>query len=139
MLLSSALFQCSGLNVQAFNFCPQRVFLLIRLLHTNVIERSSTLPAFQHFGTRFLYPTVMNCYATVTNPIRQLSAPWDSYEFYPTVIKSMWQLSALSGSFDLYLTVICSIRQLSSISNSYWLYTTVTYPIRQLLALCDSY
>ena len=40
LLLSSALFQCSGLNVQAFNFCPQRAFLLIRLLHTNLsLER----------------------------------------------------------------------------------------------------
>ena len=148
LLLSSALFKYSNLPSTFFPSYPGAA---------HVFERSK-LPAFQHFGTRFLYPTVMNCYATVTNPIRQLLALCDSYEPYPTVINASdnyqryWQLSVLYDSYQLYAAVISSIRQLSALCHSNWpyatvmsptdsyrLYATVTSPIRQLLALCDSY
>ena len=95
LLLSSALFKYSNLPSTFFPSYPGAA---------HVFERSK-LPAFQHFGTRFLYPTVMNCYATVTNPIRQLLALCDSYESYPTVISSMRQLWGLCDSYESYPTV----------------------------------
>ena len=143
LLLSSALFKYSNLPSTFFPSHPGAA---------HVIERRSKLPAFQHFGTRFLYPTVMNCYATVTNPIRQLLTLRDSYEPYPAVINAMRQLLALSNSYQLYATVmalchsyqsyppvVSSMRQLPVLPSSYQLYATVISPIRQLLALCDSY
>ena len=105
----------------------------------HMVERRSKLFAFQHFGTHFLYSTVMNCYATVTNLIRQLSDLCNSYESYLTVIKSMRQLSALSDSYDLCSTVIHSFHQLSALCDSYQLYATVINTMRQLLALSASY
>ena len=130
LLLSSALFKYSNLPSTFFPSYPGAA---------HVFERRSKLPAFQHFGTRFLYPTVMNCYATVTNPIRQLLALCDSYESYPTVISSMRQLWGLCDSYESYATVISSMRQLSVLSNSYGLYATVMRSMRQLSALSDSY
>ena len=123
LLLYSALFKYSNLPSTFFPSYPGAA---------HVFERRSKLPAFQHFGTRFLYPTVMNCYATVTNPIRQLLALCDNYESYPTVISSMRQLSVLCDSYELYATAMRSMRQLSALSDSYQLYATVISPIRQL-------
>ena len=100
LLLSSALFKYSNLPSTFFPSYPG---------DPHVFERRSKLPTFQHFGMRFLYPTVMNCYATVTNPIRQLLALCNSYEPYPTVINAMRQLSALSDSYQPYATVIGSM------------------------------
>ena len=103
LLLSSALFKYSNLPSTFFPSYPGAA---------HVFERRSKLPAFQHFGTCFLYPTVMNRFATVTNPIRQLIALCNSYEPYPTVINAMRQLSALSDSYQPYAAVIGSMRQL---------------------------
>ena len=108
--LSSALFKYSNLPSTFFPFYPGAA---------HVVERRSKLPAFQHFGTRFPYPTVMNCYATVTSSMRQL-----------------W---TLSDSYQCYTTVISALRQLSALCDSYWLYATVTSPICQLSAQCNSY
>ena len=129
LLLSSALFKYSNLPSTFFPSYPGAA---------HVFERSK-LPAFQHFGTRFLYPTVMNCYATVTNPIRQLLALCDSYESYPTVISSMRQLQALCDSYQSYSTVISSMQQLSALCDSYQSYPTVISSMRQLSVPCDSY
>ena len=106
LILSSALFKYSNLPSTFFRSYP---------VAAHVFERRSKLPAFQHFGTRFLYATVMNSYATVTNPIRQLLALCDSYEPYQS-----------------YTTVISSMRQLLSLSNSYQPYATVIGPMQQL-------
>ena len=122
-LLSSALFKYSNLPSTFFHSYP---------VAAHVFERRSKLPAFQHFGTRFLYPTVMNSYATVTNPIPQLLGLCDSSEPYPTVINAMRQLSALSDSYQSYTTVISSMRQLLALSDSYQPNATVIGPMRQL-------
>ena len=123
LLLSSALFKYSNLPSTFFPSYPGAA---------HVFERRSKLPAFQHFGTRFLYPTVMNCYATVTNPIRQLLALCDSYKPYLTVLNSMRQLSALSDSYQPYAAVIDSMRQLLALSDSYQPYATVIGSMQQL-------
>ena len=130
LLLSSALFKYSNLPSTFFPSYPGAA---------HVVERRGKLPAFQPFGTPFLYPTVMNCYATVTNPIRQLLALCNSYEPYQTVINAMRQLLALSHSSWLYATVTSPIRQLSALCNSYQSYLPVISSMRQLSVLSDSY
>ena len=72
---------------------------------SHVVERSK-LPAFQHFGMRFLYPAVVNRYETVTNSIRHLSSLCNSYQSYPTVISSMSQLLTLCDSDRSFPTII---------------------------------
>ena len=99
LLLSSALFKYSNLPSTFFPSYPGAA---------HVFERRSKLPAFQHFGTRFLYPTVVS-------PIRQLLALCDSYEVYATVMSPMRQLSALCDSYQSYPTVMSSMRQLSAL------------------------
>ena len=125
-----------------FQTCPQISFLLIRVLHglhtclRGVVKYLRFNISGRVFSIRQLW---IACYATVTNPIRQLLALCDSYESYPTVISSMRQLWGLCDSYESYATVISSMRQLSVLSDSYQLYATVISPIRQLSALCDSY
>ena len=122
LLLSSALFKYSNLPSTFFRSYP---------VAAHVFERRNKLPL-STFRDAFSLPTVMNSYATVTNPIRQLLALCDSYEPYPTVINAMRQLSALSDSYQSYTTVISSMRQLLALSDSYQPYATVIGPMRQL-------
>ena len=112
LLLSSALFKYSNLPSTFFRSYP---------VAAHVFERRSKLPAFQHFGTRFLYRLLWI-------PMRQLQTLFDSYQCYATIISAIWQLSVLSDSCQLYAAVISSIRQLSALCHSNWPYATVMSP-----------
>ena len=103
LLLSSALFKYSNL--------PSTFFRSYRLLHM-CLRGGINYPRFNISGRVFStdsyeflcdsdkpYSTVTKLYATVMNPIRQLSMLCDNYQRYLTVISPIRQLSALCGSY----------------------------------------